>query len=207
MISHIIQCKARSAGSSWSSGASTDLITLLFKNAWLLYFPKQSLSLNIVIQHTVRRCELISVALLWKPFSRSPVHNLLPLQPYIVVLFQENVAFLIPIISKFLMISNDQGGVIEVVLMVFFVSSCLEFIFLSSLTTLKRRLETSRRANAGHISSTTTTSPIRCLWSTRSWSFTPNTCECRFSLSCRCFPCNRDDLFLNLVNNDLGPKN
>lgn len=38
-----------------------------------------------------------------------------------------------------------------------------------------------RRASAGRTSSTTTTSRSRCRWSTRSWSFTPSTCESLWS--------------------------
>lgn len=38
-----------------------------------------------------------------------------------------------------------------------------------------------RRASVARTSSTTTTSRSRCHWSTRSWSFTPNTCESSWS--------------------------
>lgn len=36
----------------------------------------QSLSSNIVIQHTAHHCKLIICVLLWIPFSRMPEHNL-----------------------------------------------------------------------------------------------------------------------------------
>lgn len=51
------------------------------------------------------------------------------------------------------------------------------FFFFFSLI-FQLRLGTLRRASAGHTSSTTTTSQIKCPWLTRSWSFTQRICEC-----------------------------
>lgn len=75
MVSHIIQCESPRLFSHLAkeTKALTDIITCCKMHSSLF---TQSLSSNIVIQHTVHHCKLINLALLWIPLSRKPQYNL-----------------------------------------------------------------------------------------------------------------------------------